>query len=72
MKKIIFLAILSIAISACSKTVVVKSKGGLPPGQMKKVTGSQSAKPYAPGQQKKTTTTKTTTTTTTTQKKKKN
>jgi len=25
----------------------------LPPGQMKKVTGSQSAKPYAPGQQKK-------------------
>jgi hypothetical protein len=26
---------------------------GLPPGQAKKVTGSQSAKPYAPGQQKK-------------------
>jgi hypothetical protein len=24
-----------------------------PPGQAKKVTGSQSAKPYAPGQQKK-------------------
>jgi hypothetical protein len=27
--------------------------GGLPPGQAKKVTGSKSAKPYAPGQQKK-------------------
>jgi len=27
--------------------------GGLPPGQAKKVTGSTSAKPYAPGQQKK-------------------
>ncbi len=27
--------------------------GGLPPGKAKKVTGSQSAKPYAPGQQKK-------------------
>jgi hypothetical protein len=25
----------------------------LPPGQAKKITGSQSAKPYAPGQQKK-------------------
>lgn len=25
----------------------------LPPGQVKKVTGSKSAKPYAPGQQKK-------------------
>ena len=28
-------------------------KGGLPPGQAKKVTGSKSAKPYAPGQKKK-------------------
>lgn len=27
--------------------------GSLPPGKAKKVTGSQSAKPYAPGQQKK-------------------
>lgn len=25
----------------------------VPPGQMKKITGSQSAKPFAPGQQKK-------------------
>lgn len=27
--------------------------GKVPPGQMKKTTGSQSAKPYAPGQQNK-------------------
>jgi len=27
--------------------------GGLPPGQEKKLNGSTSAKPYAPGQQKK-------------------
>jgi hypothetical protein len=37
------------------KVVITSSKNphGLPPGQAKKVTGSQSAKPYAPGQQKK-------------------
>ena len=29
------------------------STGGLPPGQAKKAYGSQSAKPFAPGQQKK-------------------
>jgi hypothetical protein len=29
------------------------SSGELPPGQAKKVSGSKSAKPYAPGQQKK-------------------
>ncbi len=28
-------------------------KSGSAPGQVKKTTGSQSAKPYAPGQQKK-------------------
>lgn len=35
--------------------VNVKSTGSgkVPPGQMKKITGSQSAKPYAPGQQNK-------------------
>ena len=30
-----------------------KKSKTLPPGQMKKVTGSKSAKPYAPGQKKK-------------------
>jgi hypothetical protein len=29
------------------------NSGKVPPGQMKKATGSQSAKPFAPGQQKK-------------------
>ncbi len=46
--------------TSCSRTkkvtvvrpVTVKTKT-LPPGQAKKVTGSQSAKPYAPGQRKK-------------------
>ncbi|HEX5168173.1 MAG TPA: hypothetical protein VFW11_03305 [Cyclobacteriaceae bacterium] len=40
--------------AACKSTVMVKNNPKpLPPGQMKKVTGSQSAKQYAPGQQKK-------------------
>jgi hypothetical protein len=34
-------------------TGVLVANGGLPPGQAKKVTGSQSAKSNAPGQQKK-------------------
>jgi hypothetical protein len=33
--------------------VVAPAPKKAPPGQVKKVTGSQSAKPYAPGQQKK-------------------
>lgn len=47
----VLLALLTM--TACThKTVVVKEKN-VPPGQIKKVTGSKSAKPYAPGQQKK-------------------
>lgn len=38
--------------SGCNSVVHVNSSGKVPPGQMKKMTGSQSAKPYAPGQQK--------------------
>jgi hypothetical protein len=38
--------------AGCKTTVHVNSTGHVPPGQMKKMTGSQSAKPYAPGQQK--------------------
>jgi len=51
----IFLVLLVLA-SACSKTTVVVSNRDskkVPPGQMKKATGSKSAKAYAPGQQKK-------------------
>ncbi|MBL0740937.1 quinol oxidase subunit 4 [Chryseolinea lacunae] len=45
--------------TACSTAVVgpvsqkPASQKKAPPGQVKKATGSQSAKPYAPGQQKK-------------------
>ncbi len=57
---LIFAALFLQAGTSCSRTkkvtivrpVTVKTKT-LPPGQAKKVTGSQSAKPYAPGQQKK-------------------
>ncbi|MBO9632109.1 MAG: hypothetical protein J7578_03255 [Chitinophagaceae bacterium] len=49
------LLIVFLGSSSCRTThnaTVVKSKP-LPPGQAKKLTGSQSAKPYAPGQRKK-------------------
>jgi hypothetical protein len=38
--------------SSCKTVVHVNSSGNIPPGQMKKMTSSQSAKPYAPGQHK--------------------
>lgn len=52
------LALLVLVSSSCHrKVMIVKttpvSTKRLPPGQAKKVTGSQSAKAYAPGQQKK-------------------
>lgn len=50
------LSVSLLATIACSrKTVIVKSSSGksLPPGQAKKLTGSKSAAPYAPGQRKK-------------------
>lgn len=54
MKKLIGAIALLIALSSCAHVVVVDSKPKTaPPGQVKKVTGSQSAKAYAPGQQKK-------------------
>ena len=54
----------ALALSACKQTTIVKTKTPppgqvkkadkpLPPGQAKKVTGSKSAAPYAPGQQNK-------------------
>jgi hypothetical protein len=54
MKRIFQLLLLTslIAFSACTKkTTIVKTS--LPPGQVKKITGSKSAAPYAPGQAKK-------------------
>jgi hypothetical protein len=54
MKKIVILSsVLFAAVVFSSCTYHHTHTGGLPPGQAKKVTGSKSAKPYAPGQQKK-------------------
>jgi hypothetical protein len=54
MKKLFSLLVMIMILNSCAQLVVVDSKPKkAPPGQVKKVTGSQSAKPYAPGQQKK-------------------
>lgn len=42
--------ILALALGSCS--VRVRTGRPLPPGQAKKITGSQSAAPYAPGHNK--------------------
>lgn len=54
MKPRLFFAVLMISIilfSACSHST--HPSKSIPPGQAKKISGSKSAKPYAPGQQKK-------------------
>jgi hypothetical protein len=63
MKRFIGLVLVVFIAASCSKKTVVHKtpppgqvKKTAAPGQMKKVTGSQSAAPYAPGQQKKTAT----------------
>lgn len=57
MRNIIALLALVLIMSSCTRVLVVQKPGQVkknaPPGQVKKVTGSQSAAPYAPGQQKK-------------------
>jgi hypothetical protein len=54
MKKIFGVVAVGVLLSSCAPMMVVDSKPKTaPPGQVKKVTGSQSAKPYAPGQQAK-------------------
>jgi hypothetical protein len=51
-QKLLVLTILLVfSFSSCTRNIYVTKK--LPPGQAKKATGSQSAKPYAPGQMKK-------------------
>ena len=54
----VLIACICIAVVAQSckpATKTTKAPTHLPPGQAKKITGSQSAKEYAPGQTKKTT-----------------
>ena len=54
MKKICGSLALVVLLNSCAQVMLVDSKPKhAPPGQVKKVTGSQSAKPYAPGQKKK-------------------
>jgi hypothetical protein len=53
---VIIMVILFVALSVISCVAHVHNDGGpkkMPPGQAKKISGSQSAKAYAPGQQKK-------------------
>ncbi|PWV45863.1 hypothetical protein C7475_11280 [Chitinophaga sp. S165] len=51
---LLFAFVISCTISACTYHATPHGNPhGLPPGQAKKLTGSKSAKPYAPGQQKK-------------------
>ncbi len=54
MKKV-HLLIATVAVmlfSSCYTVYTAGNSGKVPPGQAKKMTGSQSARPYAPGQQK--------------------
>lgn len=55
-KYLLFSALLALFITSCSVHTVHNSSsksGKIPPGQAKKMSGSKSAKAYAPGQQKK-------------------
>ena len=47
------LIILSFSLLTACTTYTAGNSGKVPPGQAKKMTGSKSAKPYAPGQRKK-------------------
>lgn len=38
--------------SSCKTIIIPRNSAKAPPGQVKKATGAQSAKAYAPGQQK--------------------
>lgn len=53
--KFLSLAFMSVCIAGCSVHSSSPSTGSgkIPPGQAKKMSGSKSAKEYAPGQQKK-------------------
>jgi hypothetical protein len=49
---VLLMAVIMMA-SSCYTTRTAGNSGKVPPGQIKKATGSKSAKPFAPGQQKK-------------------
>ncbi|HVI44555.1 MAG TPA: hypothetical protein VM802_06785 [Chitinophaga sp.] len=55
-KLLLLLALTSFMVGSCVTSYPVYEGGnphGLPPGQAKKIYGTKSAKPFAPGQQKK-------------------
>ncbi|KIA92691.1 MULTISPECIES: hypothetical protein [unclassified Flavobacterium] len=45
--------LLTLFVASCSIHTSSSNSGKIPPGQAKKMSGSKSAKNYAPGQQKK-------------------
>lgn len=51
LKLSVFALLLAFGLSSCTRNIYVVKK--MPPGHAKKITGSKSAKPYAPGQRKK-------------------
>jgi hypothetical protein len=51
--QLVMLAVLVSTLSPSCSTYQAGNSGKVPPGKAKKLTGSKSAKPYAPGQQKK-------------------
>ncbi len=52
--RLLFIAIFFLLFVSCKSADITQSPGNsaTAPGQVKKTTGSKSAKPYAPGQQK--------------------
>ncbi|RKR08312.1 hypothetical protein C8C83_5549 [Flavobacterium sp. 90] len=50
---ILFVTISTMSCSTHTHTPTAGNSGKIPPGQAKKMSGSKSAKAYAPGQQKK-------------------
>lgn len=47
------IALGAMLVTSCAPHLKTNGNNGLPPGQVKKVTGAKSAKHYAPGQTKK-------------------
>ncbi|MHC5352779.1 hypothetical protein ACYSNX_01070 [Myroides sp. LJL115] len=52
LKQISIAIFTALVLSSCAVQVKSNANHDIPPGQMKKITGSKSAKPYAPGQNK--------------------
>ncbi len=50
---LVVLGLGALILAACAPRMRSHGHHRLPPGQVKKVSGSQSARPYAPGQMKK-------------------